>query len=173
MATDIPDLWGPEIKLDVLTPTMILNAQAEKLKEKTKGVILADFFARMRGNIKTLVFDIRAPAVANFRVRIMTVRHHSDRIYPAVVTSRSLHRGDRSIPDEILIQIPENESYNSFPCFTSNEFVNVVAQVLRSVDVQSVIESLIAKSNEAMTPGAYVPVENLDEKIQDNEETPG
>src|SRR5438045_3882631 len=94
----IPDLWGNEINVDTLTPVMILNAQAELLRKKTQGVVMAEVSSRQSRGIVTLSLDLSAPAVHGFRERIVGVRHHLNRVYPAFVMGPNNHAPASTIP---------------------------------------------------------------------------
>ena len=41
MTTTIPDLWPEEISVEVLTPLAILRYQAERFRDRTKGLLKA------------------------------------------------------------------------------------------------------------------------------------
>lgn len=73
MSDEIPDLSGDGIKVDVVSPLVILKAQAAFLSKKTQGMVRGDIIfsqtATMKGPIPTgrpaaPVWDISAPQTA-------------------------------------------------------------------------------------------------------------
>ena len=78
MAVEIPDLWGDSVRLDVITPAMLLNSQATALTARTQGLIRAQLTAQHTGNLTTVHFDALAPAAGNRRRRLFSVRHERD-----------------------------------------------------------------------------------------------
>jgi hypothetical protein len=149
MSTSIPDLWPEDLSVNILTPAAILKGQAAKLAEKTKGLLEAEVTtseepraaagpldltrtdAQSTGN--TLIvhdFDLIAPALQNYRHRVMVAKHSAALCYPASVMSEALIHGPIVANSE-------------------QEFIQLVGTILQSVAVRAVIQSLIARSNEA------------------------
>ena len=164
MQTTIPDLWGDAITVDILTPIAILNAQSEFLKQKTQGIVWGELIGRQKGNVLTVWFDLRAPALNGFRTRILGVKHLIDQVYPASVTAANLYpTGGDSMPTGALQWDGAQGSRRSILTPTQEAFIEVVGRVLHSSDVTSTIQSLIARSNEARQP-ANLKVELLTEE---------
>jgi hypothetical protein len=107
MSASIPDLWPEDIAVDSVTPLAILNAQATKLAEKTKGLLEAEVTTHeeqepvpqpgvvdvSRPLSKILLvheFDVIAPALQNYRHRIMSVKHSPELCYPCRIFSDAL-----------------------------------------------------------------------------------
>src|SRR4051812_27724673 len=91
--TRIPDLWSPDIQADVLTPTMILKAQARALTKRTKGLLVASvevenaaphLFGK-KGVLLVLRLDIVAAACENQRFSLFSVAHYPGSPYPAAL----------------------------------------------------------------------------------------
>lgn len=146
--TKIPDLWGHSISVDVLTPAAILNVQAALLKHKTQGIVIAELQSETDNkNIVTINLDLIAPAVDNFRARVLAVRHKADYVYPALVTSSAFSgKGGGSIGD---LKWGGLEDGLSMLAHTETEFVSLLQEALQSGVVLSIVQSLIARSNEA------------------------
>lgn len=146
--TTIPDLWGQAITVNVLTPAAILNTQAALLKRKTQGIVVAELATTTDSkNIVTIKLDLVAPAVDNFRASVLAVRHKADYVYPALVSTSAFSGkgggpfGDlawRGVEDQ-LSQLAETET----------QFVSLLQEALQSGFILSIVQSLIAKSNEA------------------------
>src|ERR1019366_2314383 len=81
------DFWSDDIKVGVLTPLMILRAQEPSLRKKTKGILQA--------KVETVVTETRtihnlnliAPALGNYKEKILSVAHKPDFAYPCEVNS--------------------------------------------------------------------------------------
>jgi hypothetical protein len=117
----------------VLSPAAILQAQATNLEERTKGVLEAEVFSRevaaKEGQAVTVYqFDVIAPALNRYRKTILQVQHTKDAIYPVYI--QSLGPG-----------LPQAAN--------DKEFLVVLRSYLQSQPVMSLIQTLIARSNEA------------------------
>jgi len=133
MTAKIPDLWPAELSERVLTPAAILKAQATILGERTKGVLEAEVSSRpeqtKEGQLVTVYdFDVIAPALNGYRKTILRVEHGKDIIYPVYI--KSLGPG-----------IPQAAN--------DQKFLEVLGSHLQSQPVMSLIQTLIARSNEA------------------------
>src|ERR1700722_3349877 len=150
MATDILDLWGDSIKANVLTPLVILKMQAELLRRKSKGIVLGDISAQPHTNVQRYYFDLLAPAVGARRIRVLIASHSIDLVYPVVVEAIPLWHYDDSLSRTDLPDWFDAES--AWECdktaSTEESFVVMLRHVLRSREVTSMIQSLIAISNE-------------------------
>lgn len=82
-------------------------------------------------------FDIVAPSLNKYRHRILTIRHDSALLYPVYCQTGV---AEETSADYRLFSISAN---------TEAEFIKVLSQVLQSDYVLSVINSLIARINEA------------------------
>jgi hypothetical protein len=146
MAIEIPDLWGDDVNLGTLSPTMILNAQADIIKRRTSGIIKAELIRRRRSNLTELFFDLYAPA-AHRRVRVLSARFLGDSAYPVWVTAIVLRKPmDASIPT--AFGLSPGEERRTVLVSNENQFIDCAAQIFQSKFVQQIIQSIIAKSNE-------------------------
>ena len=133
MATAIPDLWSDDIDVSVLTPIAILRKQADLLRQKTKGILEVDVTMLTSDKNKVLIhFDIVAPALASYRHRLLEVTHKREFAYPAFVAAVCF----------------EHLGFQTRQADTEEEFMVIVSDVFRSGETRSVLQSLIARSNE-------------------------
>src|SRR5207244_13081321 len=98
--------WPPVLKPNILTPAAILQQQAQALGEQTKGVLVG---AVVKGSSpdtsKVLLhLDIIAPALDNYRRRILSAHHEANAAHPVFLDSPVLPDPSLSLPflpDEI------------------------------------------------------------------------
>jgi hypothetical protein len=149
MPTVIPDLWGDSVSPDIITPTMILNAQAEQLSRKSKGYIRAELDKEPTEHFTTLAFDVIAPGARYLRRRLFQIRFENDLVYPATVSTDFyfdyLAGGKRGA---VQTNFDESTSCEAV-AYTQDDFIQIIKSVLQSQHVMSTIQSLIALSNEA------------------------
>lgn len=135
MSQNIQSLWSPDIKAKVLSPLTILKGQAEALALQTGGVLLAEVIEEREEEDISLSMDLVAPALHGSRHRILKVIHHDGLPYPAWVEAEIFQ-----------YNFPSGKRAN-----TDHEFTERVAEVLRSAQVLSVAQSLVARANEALS----------------------
>src|SRR5262245_45532269 len=85
------DLWPEDIKADIRTPSMILKAQAQALRKRTKGLLVAEVEARRQldPGLHALRFDVVAPPFHYARNALFQVTHNPEQPYPAAFISSS------------------------------------------------------------------------------------
>lgn len=165
MIATIPSLW-PDINVELVPPLTILRAQANRLGQLTKGILEADV-TTVTGDDDFQVhrLDIRAPSLGDRRVRALTTTHRTD-YYPVVLEAEcfrprqrvgvAVEAATRVLPG--FVQAWPNK-YDWRPIVKDqDEFLKKVAEVLRSMEVRSAIESMIALSNEKNSSGVAEPV---------------
>lgn len=140
MAQNIQSLWSPDIKATVMSPIVILKGQAEALALQTGGVLLAEIVEEYEAGDVTLSFDLVAPALKGSRHRILKVIHRDGMPYPA----------------KLEAEIFRNLVSSTTSAYTDEGFTEKVAQVLRSSQVSSIAQSLIARANEVLAAEAHV-----------------
>jgi hypothetical protein len=153
MPATIPVLWSDDISVDVLAPIAILRAQAGPLSQKTKGLLVAgiETITSESGTVQHQ-FDLVAPVLNKFRRRILIATHQIDLVYPVTVeaecyASESFLRTPSSIINTLLS--PREEFLERHRrAATDQDFMKLVGEVFHSVQVRSLIQSLIARSNE-------------------------
>jgi hypothetical protein len=145
----IPSLW-PEIKVDTVTPVAILRVQAAELEKATRGILLAEVTTTASEKEETHQLVVIAPAL-NYQHELLVVSHRKGFVYPATVAwQQSLG----------LIELREVPSSGKL---ASNEMQlqRLIQEALSSEGVQSIISSLIARSNESQ-PVQAQPVAELE-----------
>src|SRR4051794_11804124 len=85
MTTTLPDLWSDDIKVDVLSPLVILRSQEGYLERKTQGLLQAKVATTRSGDWVQHQLDLIAPALGGYRRSLLTARHNAEMIYPVFV----------------------------------------------------------------------------------------
>jgi hypothetical protein len=153
MPTTIPDLWSPDIRVDVLTPVAILNCQVSYFDKKTQGILQAGIFTTDTGDRLIHQLDLVAPVLGNYRRTLLTAEHGRFDAYPAIVTSQAFLPEQKRVGELDIPTIEAGAAFfkgarNQREARTQEEFMDLVRQVLHSGLVRSLIQSLIARSNE-------------------------
>lgn len=165
MPTTIPDLWPDDIRVDVLTPLVILRTQAGLLSNKTQGTLLAQVMTTTTDEWVQYQLDLIAPALDSYRVSILTARHHLAEVYPVTVTAQAFV--PKPGPFGILVQRSEDPPADQRVAATQEEFIALVRGVLQSPTTRSRIQSLIARGNEIL--GIGYPSTNTTVKSEDED----
>ena len=151
MAT-IPNLWPDDIQVDVLPPVAILRAQENMLANKTQGILHAELTATETEHFVQHHLDLVAPALNGYRERLLSASHRKDRIYPVTVAADCLSPKQTHLvglmPQPSTEDNAELQKPNEKLAATQNELLEIIRSVLHSADTRSLIQSLIAKSNE-------------------------
>ena len=171
MSATIPSLWPENIKVDVLPPLTILKLQAAKLHEITKGILRAEVTTvDGPGDLIAHRLDLIAPALDSRRVRVLVATQRTE-LYPVVVEAEFYR------PTKVPAQAVKNlamqglaaamgvDTRTEYPirdwppvddwrpiASNQDEFLERVAEVLRSPAVRAAIDSMIALSNEKNRP---------------------
>ncbi len=155
MNESMPVLWSDDISSEPASPIAILRAQQRPLRQRTKGLLEAEIETTTgdTGQVRH-GFDLVAPALNRARYRILYVTHKDDLVYPVIVEAECFKREEnpqqpmsRRLTPSILGTIsplPDGQRRAA----TDEEFINLVGEVLRSPQVRSLIQSLIARSND-------------------------
>jgi hypothetical protein len=156
MADAPRSLWPAEINPGVLSPKVILHHQAIALRDQTKGLLLGELEEGSTEDGKAVIsLSIYAPAL-DYRYRVLAASHSRDHVYPARLDAeifRPTFISQITAFSELSrdpARRPENVADDD------EEFIELVAKVLRSPRVVSIAQSLIARSNEAGPPADYV-----------------
>lgn len=128
------DLWGdlPNVQ-DAKSPRHLLQEQAEKLEEKTGGVLRGAVRTFAEGSAIVMELDIVAPYINNYSVTVVRLTH-GQVIFPLHVIRQLYEEGgyfDRDAVDE---------------CHSYAELEASLMKVLQSSRVKAVIESLLIQS---------------------------
>jgi hypothetical protein len=154
----ILDLWSDDIQANVLTPVAILRTQVSALSRKAEGILRAEVRIDVNQARIELHLILIAPALNDYQVTLLKASHDAELVYPAIVKSRGLLPPPRRpkylpIPSEIMPFEPEREP-DERSAETQDEFIKVVGDILRSGWVRSLIQSLIARSNDVLSEKA-------------------
>ncbi len=113
-------------------------------------------------------FDVQAPYLDHYRERLFTATHGVDRSYPVTLeadcfeaeTKGSVGELSRSVArgvGEALKAVAGNVPPSKRVATTQSEFVDLVKEVFHSQAVRSLVQSLIARSNEMRELTATAP----------------
>src|SRR5260221_6227988 len=152
MVDAIPDLWPTAaLKTDVLTPIAILRTQATRLSQKTQGLVVSEVTVTTGENDQVILgLEVIAPALNNYRYRLLSVQYGTGEIYPVRVSARVLRITEtvRSLlpyqADQKIEKPVEQKMAHS-----DNEFIRIVTEVLQAPETVALLQSLIVRSNEA------------------------
>jgi hypothetical protein len=152
MAKSIPNLWPPEIGADTLTPYAILLTQAEALEKQTRGILTAEVPAEDRGDERMLSFDVIARPLG-YRQRLFHVKHDKDMVYPALVVAEQFRARTpfdvgRALEEAHAGKKPANQADSD------DELLRILRSVFQSTDVKALVQSLVARCNEAEAAAA-------------------
>jgi hypothetical protein len=137
MEAEIPDLWPSEIdKPNIITPVAIMKIQAARLRERTHGLIEAEITERHDGTRQHHDFTLVAKALGYSRYRVLVASHDAEQVYPVSVEAEAL--------------MNERGEGGEETAWTPEQFIEVLATVLRNQTVKSRILSIIAQSNEVV-----------------------
>ncbi len=139
---EIPDLWPNDVALtDIVSPAAILRYQAGQLRAKTRNLLEADVEIVPDDKNVKIEFYVIAPALDRYRVLLFSVTHRPELVYPVTVIDECLC--DEEVYDERDSGYPEAAD--------QKEFTRLLSIVLASPRTRSVIQSLLARSNEDRT----------------------
>lgn len=133
MAREIPILWPQGLNPDVLTPLAIMRVQESALAKLTRGVLTSEVTVNTAKDEVSIGLDLVAPALGNYRQRILNVKHKKGQVYPVEL---------------------EAACFSGFrrPAMTDEEFIAALQEVLSSGTVQSQMLSMMARSNDESDP---------------------
>lgn len=150
MAATIPDLWPDDIRVDVLTPLAILRTQEALLGKRTKGLIQAEITTANSEKGTQHSLDL-VTAALKYRERVLTAWHGREFIYPVRVAAETF----KPKPKNFIEALTTTELTTLFEgshvrtAATQDEFVALIREVFRSMEVRSLIQSLLARVNES------------------------
>jgi hypothetical protein len=134
MAITIPDLWPDDLDVDVLTPQAILLKQAELLARRTKGIVSVRVHTTGDEKQVKLLFEIWGDAIG-YRELVLEVSYPRDRVYPATLKSP-------------ILPYEDEEMEHTAMAYTQEDFLALTGKVFASNDIRSLIQSIIARTNE-------------------------
>jgi hypothetical protein len=141
---ELLDLWSPEIRVDVLSPYTILQMQAGFLKKRTGGIIDAIVDKTENAESAEVTLDVVATAL-NHRERVLTAIYTApNKPYPVKVEAIGIR-------DKRANLIPYRWAS------TEEGFMNLLRESLQSEEMNTLIQSLIARTNEKRPFGSQPP----------------
>lgn len=153
MPDTIPNLWPDKFKIDVQTPYTILRVQATYLAKVTRGILEAVVETEQSKEKVHHRLVVIAPAFNAYRHTLITANHHPNLPYPVEVRAAGLEESQtrrRQGAGIVPGVLPETYQVTGYPSASNDDqMVQLVEKALRSEETQSVILSLIAKSNES------------------------
>ena len=145
MATKIPNLWSQkDVKVEVLSPFAILRTQAANLEQMTKGLIEAEITATATATGEIFYqLDLIAPVLGGYRHRLFAISHKKDMLYPVrfLLSSTQISELIKRLGPQNWTEVAGTEAI----------FLNELTYLLQSNDVNAVIQSIIARSNEVQS----------------------
>jgi hypothetical protein len=157
MTPTIPDLWSEDITVNVLPPVAVLRALEGLLARKTQGLLQAKLTTTATDRLVQHQLDLVAPALNFYRERLLSATHDRDMVYPVLVTAACFAPRSPNPPHWLapmtqavtaVSEFLERPAANQREATTQEEFIDLVREVLHSAEVRSLIQSLIARSNE-------------------------
>lgn len=160
----IPDLW-PVVKLDTIAPKTILDQQVEYIRTSYRGYLDAEV-TTVTGAEDFVIhrLDLVAVQLDGTRTRILTATHRKE-YYPVQIEAacyqpktRTFAGGrleassletlsGRNTPFTQSLTWPPEGDWRPI-AWDQTAFITKVGEVLKSGEVRSVMESIIARSNE-------------------------
>jgi hypothetical protein len=149
--TKIPNMWPSQLRVDVLTPLAVLRTQAGSLSDLTRGVLEAEVTTHTSTETVIHKLEVVAPALEQYRHVLLTVRHKPAFVYPARLTAPCFQAGGS------MEETPNVKGWidqeGQWASLSSEElFLEAVGIVLNSSETRSILESLLARSNDANPP---------------------
>lgn len=131
------DLWPSLTDARQLkAPAAILSEQAALLPQKTNGILGGEVkpaSGKPESNRLAFVFNIVAPLLNNYRLRLIGVAHGVLTLYPVRVAA-------------FLMPGEDEESVKIFEARDEGQFINIIKEILNDSTTVSAIESLWAQS---------------------------
>ena len=152
MADPIPDYWPDTIKVNTLSPLNILQLQAAYLKKRTGGIVegVVDKADSREG--ATVTLDILA-TVMNYRERVLTV------------TYKGTYKPYHAEIEAIGLTNDAEHPIVSTTAHSEEEFKEILRESLQSKEMNTLIQSLIARTNE-LRPQHPAPSEKAQAIVQ-------
>ena len=170
MSTVIRDMWPEVIDMEtVALPGEILEYQAQRVEERTKGFLKANILHTVSSEQEVLLsFELTAPSL-DFSSILFKVRHRLELEYPALIIPpeplpsflqptirvEKLNKGYfgsapasvRPFDERVTVDKP-----NHWLATSDTEFSDKVGEVLQSPAVTSIVANLLAKTHRIANP---------------------
>jgi hypothetical protein len=161
MSQTIESLWPSQIRQRVLSPIAILRAQGEALARQTGGILLGEINKEVVDEtVVSLAFNIIVPALSNYRHRVLDVLHAIDLPYPAIVDAEITRPGSLRLIEELRrsgrMEISNILRYTG-RADSEQELIDLVENVLKSPQIVSAAQSLLARASDVLSDEQYQP----------------
>jgi hypothetical protein len=148
MSNATTDLWPEDLVVNVQTPAMILNEQAEALGKRTQGIVRSSTSDSYQGTLRSIDFELTAPVIG-FRARLLQVRHEEERPYPCVVVAGALRDDPELEPEDAdTWALTPAEFEQACEAESPDELRKLLRTVFNAPETKSMLFSLVARSNE-------------------------
>lgn len=128
MTNEIPNLWPTDaIVVNALTPAAILRYQVPLLRQSTQGLLDAEVTTVNDDKNVEMHLDVVAPALRNYRHRLVSIYHKKNLVYPVSIAS---------------------EGNAVYSVISQDDFIQRLKSILTSAQTIAVLQSLLARSNE-------------------------
>lgn len=157
MATEIPNLWPPEISVLVVKPATILRAAASQIRAMTKGVLDGEVgrTTSQDGKNVLLLFDLIAPALNHYRHRLLTAEHSKNMVYPVKVFADCYDVGGSHHPEKESAFTPRTLTHSrlqSEPIYrvaaSEEQLLSSIREIFASRETTGVVQSLLAEMSD-------------------------
>jgi hypothetical protein len=143
----IPDLWPTSLRIEALSPYVILRGQATKLTERMHGMVEGLVRSRMEGaGLVCHTFEIVAP-VLPYRFTLFRAWHQDQIVYPVVVTTGV----SSPIPPEEILRVLKGSYFNDRvgnPIPDEAGLYQRLSDIVSAAPTVSLINSLVAQTND-------------------------
>ena len=153
MPDTITNLWSPQLKSKVLSPFAILRTQASQVSPMTQGMLRAEVTPISSEKQMTINLEVVAPALNNYRHRLLSVKHDINVYYPSIVSSNGLTTRE-TVKTGLLMNQEKLvvESVATKTAYSEDQFVAILKEALQAPENVALLQSLIARSNEEAIP---------------------
>ncbi len=183
MARQVQSLWPEAIRSNIPSPYAMLRTQADALAEQTGGLLVGEVRRREAADDRVAMsLDIVVPALDGARFRILTVGYGKEMVYPAVLDAEVFRNSARrrkepgvflqtatfQVPESLRKKLDTNRAELQESAElgeradSDRELYELIAKVLKSPQVVSLAQSLIARVNDISPaddglPGSQAP----------------
>jgi len=145
MTEEIPNLWPSDISISIVSPVAILNQQASRLRELTRGLLEARVKSSLSTNgMRTHQFQIIAQAL-DYTYDLFRAWHDPNLVYPVTVEWSEWLSGN--IGDD-----------GTQLAYSPSQFITLLQTIFQSSQTKSVIHSLLARINDSQISQSDLPV---------------
>ena len=123
MSETVGDLWPADLVRPIpSSPITVMKEQALRLGHKTGNLVLGDVRPEMDNRQVNLIFELVMPLLENYRYGLFKVSYPAQQVYPL----------------DIYVMGPNRTRVEK-----SDDFVNVIRDILNSDQVKTVINSFV------------------------------